>query len=60
MHYGKEEGQPDSPGCGDQRYFRVQISYYSQTLRSEIVLLIPETSAPQALIDLWKTGQVDE
>jgi len=60
LPYAQEEGQPGSPGCGDQRYFRVQISYYSQTLSSEIVLLIPETSAPQALIDLWKTGQVDE
>ncbi|MDW5502239.1 protealysin inhibitor emfourin [Pseudomonas lundensis] len=60
LPYAQEEGQPDSPGCGDQRYFRVQISYSSQTLRSEIVLLIPESSAPQALIDLWKTGQVDE
>jgi hypothetical protein len=60
LPYAQEEGQPDSPGCGDQRYFRVHISYYSQALCSEIVLLIPETSAPQALVDLWKTGQVDE
>ena len=60
LPYAQEEGKPGSPGCGDQRYFRVQISYYSQNLRSEIVLLIPETSAPQALVDLWKTGQVDE
>jgi hypothetical protein len=60
LPYAQEEGQPDSPGCGDQRYFRVQISYYSQALCSKIVLLIPETNAPQALVDLWKTGQVDE
>ncbi|CAI0822991.1 Uncharacterised protein [Serratia entomophila] len=60
LPYAREEGQPDSPGCGDQRYFRVQINYASPTLCSEIVLLIPETSAPQALVDLWKTGQVDE
>ncbi|CAI1089680.1 protealysin inhibitor emfourin [Serratia quinivorans] len=60
LPYAQEEGQPDSPGCGDQRYFRVQISYYSQALCSEIVLLIPEANAPQALVDLWKTGQVDE
>ncbi|HBL7237354.1 TPA: hypothetical protein LS224_004871, partial [Serratia marcescens] len=56
----QEEGQPTSPGCGDQRYYRVQINYTSPTLSTEIVLLIPESSAPQALVDLWKTGQVDE
>ncbi|CAI0707100.1 protealysin inhibitor emfourin [Serratia ficaria] len=60
LPYAREAGQPDSPGCGDQRYFRVQINYASQNLCSEIVLLIPETRAPQALVDLWKTGQVDE
>ncbi|HEI8867609.1 protealysin inhibitor emfourin [Serratia sp. AKBS12] len=59
LPYAQEAGQPDSPGCGDQRYFRLQINYYSQNSSSEIVLLIPEGSAPQALIDLWKTGQVD-
>ena len=60
LPYAQEEGQPNSPSCGDQRYYRIQINYTSPTLSTEIVLLIPESSAPQALVDLWKTGQVDE
>ena len=36
------------PGCGDQRYYRVQINYTSPTLSTEIVLLIPESSAAGA------------
>ncbi|AVJ18842.1 protealysin inhibitor emfourin [Serratia rhizosphaerae] len=60
LPYAREEGQPDSPGRGDQRYFRVQIDYYGQDGSSQIVLLIPESEAPQALVDLWQTGQVDK
>ncbi|AGB83576.1 hypothetical protein D781_3355 [Serratia sp. FGI94] len=60
LPYAREEGQPDSPGCGDQRYFRVQIDYADRVGSSQIVLLIPESEAPQALVDLWETGQVDK
>jgi hypothetical protein len=51
--YAQEEGQA---GCGDQRYFRIQISFSNQHSYSEMVWLIPETEAPPALVELWKKG----
>ncbi|EPO1790174.1 protealysin inhibitor emfourin [Cronobacter turicensis] len=52
-------GQPDSPGRGDQRYFRIQILWtqHNQTGYADIVLLVPENAAPEGLRELWKRGE---
>lgn len=52
-------GQPDSPGRGDQRYFRIQIVWtrHDSAGYADIVLLIPENAAPQGLQNLWKRGE---
>ncbi|WP_130099690.1 protealysin inhibitor emfourin [Siccibacter turicensis] len=52
-------GQPDSPGRGDQRYYRIQIAWthHDSSGYADIVLLVPENSAPPALQNLWKRGE---
>ncbi|XTZ39450.1 protealysin inhibitor emfourin [Salmonella enterica] len=52
---GEVPGKADSPGCGDQRFYRLQIIWASQ--QSDMLVLIPENKAPQALIELWRQGE---
>ncbi|PAU58407.1 hypothetical protein BZL41_17980 [Pseudomonas sp. PIC25] len=45
--------EPGQAGRGDQRYFRVEVSF--QGLEVErISFNVPETEAPEALVSLWK------
>ncbi|WP_297833074.1 protealysin inhibitor emfourin [Pseudomonas sp.] len=39
-------------GSGDQRYYRLCIN--SGELCRDLELIVPETAAPQALVNLWK------
>lgn len=48
-------GQPDSPGRGDQRFYRLQIIW--TTPQTDLQLLIPENKAPKSLVELWRDGQ---
>lgn len=54
----REPGKPDSPGRGDQFYYRIHISYShpQKNQRADAVLLIPEQSAPPELEALWRNG----
>ena len=52
---GKPPGQPDSPGRGDQRFFRIQI--VSEQRYHSLIILIPEDRAPNSLIELWRDGE---
>lgn len=58
LPFGFPPGQSDSPGRGDQRYYRIQIFWtqHSQAQYTDIILLIPEQDAPASLVDLWQTG----
>ncbi len=56
LQRGFPPGQTDSPGRGDQRYFRIQISYSTQQSAGAIVILIPEQLAPPELESLWRDG----
>ncbi|MDU6412336.1 MAG: protealysin inhibitor emfourin [Yersiniaceae bacterium] len=56
MPYAQQ--QPGQAGCGDQRYFRLEI-HFTSTDDREWVLLIPETRTPEALVRLWKYGDLD-
>lgn len=57
--HGQQPGQTDSPGRGDQRFYRIQIllSRQNQTQYTDIILLVPEQEAPPSLIDLWQKGE---
>ena len=48
-------GQPDSPGRGDQRFFRIQI--VSEQHYHSLIILIPEDRAPDSLVELWRDGE---
>ena len=52
---GKPPGQPDSPGSGDQRFFRIQI--VSEQHYHSLIILIPEERAPESLVELWRDGE---
>ncbi|SCC55619.1 protealysin inhibitor emfourin [Kosakonia oryziphila] len=52
---GQPPGQPDSPGRGDQRFYRLQITWTTQ--QSDVLLLIPESKAPPSLVELWRDGE---
>lgn len=54
---GEPPGEQSRAGQGDQRYFRIEISYATSQQVSNIVLLIPEDQAPPELIELWRKGQ---
>ena len=51
----KPPGQPDSPGSGDQRFFRIQI--VSEQHYHSLIILIPEERAPESLVELWRDGE---
>lgn len=54
----KEPEADDSPGRGDQFYYRIHISYSDPTNKTctDVMLLIPEPSAPMELEELWRNG----
>ncbi|KNC88923.1 protealysin inhibitor emfourin [Trabulsiella odontotermitis] len=56
---GVPPGQPESPGRGDQRYFRIQIIWtqHNQAQYTDIIILVPEQEAPPSLVDLWQKGE---
>src|SRR5699024_9640107 len=51
-------GLKKSPGCGDQRFYRLEINrgVHQCTDNTDIVLLIPEDTAPAAVEELWRKG----
>lgn len=56
---GSPPGQVNSPGRGDQRYFRIQIVWtrHQQAQYTDIVILVPENEAPASLVELWQKGE---
>lgn len=56
---GQDAEKSDSPGRGDQRYFRIQISWTQQnsTHHTDVVVLIAESDAPSELEELWRRGK---
>ncbi|ECT8362208.1 hypothetical protein AAIK02_001408 [Salmonella enterica] len=56
---GSPPGQVNSPGRGDQRYFRIQIIWtqHQQAQYTDIVILVPENDAPASLVELWQKGE---
>ena len=52
---GHVPGKRDSPGRGDQRFYRLQIIWAAQ--HNDMLLLIPENKAPQSLVELWRQGE---
>ncbi|WP_428943759.1 protealysin inhibitor emfourin [Pantoea sp. FN060301] len=54
---GEPPGEENPAGRGDQRYFRIKISYATSQHAGSIVLLIPEDLAPPELLQLWQEGQ---
>nr|WP_190274666.1 protealysin inhibitor emfourin [Pantoea sp. At-9b] len=57
MPLGEPEDQAANLGRGDQRYFRLQISYATHQQSGTIVILIPEQVAPPELEALWRDGE---
>ncbi|MDX5629597.1 MULTISPECIES: protealysin inhibitor emfourin [unclassified Brenneria] len=55
----REPGGPDSPGRGDQFYYRIHIYFSSakKTPDAEKEFLIPENLAPPELTTLWREGK---
>lgn len=54
---GEPPGEQSLAGRGDQRYYRVEISYATPNQIGSIVIVIPEDQAPPELVQLWKDGQ---
>lgn len=54
---GEPPGGQNCAGRGDQRYYRIEISYATQHQSGNIVILIPEDQAPPELVQLWHDGQ---
>ncbi|MFO6299722.1 protealysin inhibitor emfourin [Rahnella selenatireducens] len=57
LPYAQEK---ENVGRGDQRYFRLEIYYASAETTASLVVIIPETQAPEELVDLWKQAPPDE
>ncbi|CAM6222837.1 MULTISPECIES: protealysin inhibitor emfourin [Citrobacter] len=59
LSVGTPPGQADSPGRGDQRYFRIQIVWtrHDQAGYADIIVLVPENDAPASLVELWQKGE---
>ncbi len=55
LPFGHPPGQPESPGHGDQRFYRLQITWTTQ--QTDVLLLIPESKAPPSLVELWRDGE---
>lgn len=56
LRLGEPEDRQARLGHGDQRYFRIQISYATRQSTGAFVLLIPEQLAPTELESLWRNG----
>ncbi|EBX1354538.1 hypothetical protein DQ806_15980 [Salmonella enterica subsp. enterica serovar Okatie] len=56
---GSPPGQVNSPGRGDQRYFRIQIIWtqHQQAQYTDMIILVPENEAPASLVELWQKGE---
>ncbi|EHD20595.1 MULTISPECIES: protealysin inhibitor emfourin [Brenneria] len=54
----RDPGKSDSPGRGDQFYYRIHISYShpQKNHYAEAILLVPEEYAPPELEELWRNG----
>lgn len=59
MPLGAPPGENNPAGRGDQRYFRIQISYQTDRQSGDIVILIPEQLAPPELEHLWREGECE-
>ncbi|MRS18094.1 hypothetical protein GJV08_02875 [Enterobacteriaceae bacterium RIT692] len=57
MPLGEPEDQAANIGRGDQRYYRIQISYATHLEAASLVILIPEQLAPPELQSLWRDGE---
>lgn len=57
LQLGEPPGEQSRAGRGDQRYYRIEISYATQHQSGNIVILIPEDQAPPELVQLWHDGQ---
>lgn len=59
LSVGAPPGQEDSPGRGDQRYFRIQIVWtqHNQAGYADMIVLVPENDAPPSLVELWQKGE---
>ena len=57
MPLGESEDKATKVGCGDQRYFRIQIQYATRREAGTVVILIPEQSAPPELVSLFRDGK---
>lgn len=54
---GEPPGEQSRAGRGDQRYYRIEITYSTQQHSGNIVILVPEDQAPPELVQLWHDGQ---
>ncbi|PDO89822.1 hypothetical protein BK797_02215 [Kosakonia sacchari] len=52
---GQRPGLANSPGEGDQRFYRLQITWTAR--QKEMQLLIPENQAPESLQRLCREGK---
>lgn len=57
MPLGAPPGEDNPAGRGDQRYFRIQISYQTQQQSGDIIILVPERLATAELENLWRDGE---
>ena len=57
LSLGEPPGEQSRAGRGDQRYYRIEISYATQQQVGNLVILIPEDQAPPGLVQLWQDGQ---
>lgn len=57
MPLGEPEDQAANLGHGDQRYYRIQITYATHREARTFVMLIPEQLAPPELQSLWRDGE---
>lgn len=58
MPHAEESGSPAAPGStggGDRRFYRVEVEVEgAMANESSVSFEVPETDAPEALVDLWK------
>jgi hypothetical protein len=47
-----------SSGCGDQRFYQIEVSYRAGELDDRMVLKVPEDQAPGELVRLWDKGEL--
>ncbi|WP_130831019.1 protealysin inhibitor emfourin [[Erwinia] mediterraneensis] len=57
LPYGEPQEESGKVGRGDQRYFRIQITYATHNESGSLVILIPEQVAPPELEALWRDGE---